>query len=180
MKLPKHMVILGSGVVALEMAQSFTAFGSKVTVLVRSDKLFPRSFDEDVGPTMKSALEEEDGVKFLTNAKITSVETLSDGENEGELPVMRIKVNANNGDDEIELESDCLLVAAGRTPNVSGMNLEKANVDYDPKKGILVDDYAVSVSNPNVLSVGDCTAGVPRLTHMSGEMAKVSKNYNSI
>jgi len=75
--------------------------------------------------------------------------------------------------DTLELECECLLVATGRSPNVEGMGLEAANVDYDPKRGILIDDNARSPGNPNVYAVGDCCAGVPRLTHVSGEMAKV-------
>ena len=49
-------------------------------------------------------------------------------------------------------------------------------MDFDTKGGILVNDHSRSTSNPNIFSVGDCTAGVPRLTHMSGEMAKVVVN----
>lgn len=168
-KLPSRMIILGSGVVALEMAQTFAAFGSKVTVLVRSDKLFPRA-DPDVGPMIREALE-EDGVEFLTLAKISSVETIRKASNEFDLPLIKVSVDTDGKN--IDLECECLLVAAGRTPNVEKLNLEAANVEYSLKDGIIVDDNARSVSNKNVYSVGDCTAGVPRLTHMSGEMAKV-------
>jgi len=56
---------------------------------------------------------------------------------------------------------------------VEHLNLEAANIEYSLRDGIIVNDNAQSVSNPNVYAVGDCTAGVPRLTHMSGEMAKV-------
>ena len=65
------------------------------------------------------------------------------------------------------------LVAAGRVPNVENLQLEAANVEYDPNRGVIVDDETKSVSNSNVYSVGDCTAGVPRFTHMSREMVKV-------
>ena len=65
------------------------------------------------------------------------------------------------------------LVAVGRVPSVENLQLEAANVEYDPNRGVIVDDETKSVSNSNVYSVGDCTAGVPRLTHMSGEMVKV-------
>lgn len=169
-KLPTAMTIIGSGVVALEMAQCFATFGSKVTVLVRSDKLF-RSLDPEAGPTIQSCLEKI-GVEFVKYARVAKVETLrNSSDDEGILPLMRVKIISHG--EEIELETDCLLVAAGRTPNVEKLNLDAAKVAYDPKEGILVDEYARSTSNPNVYSVGDCTAGVPRLTHMSGEMAKV-------
>ena len=168
-KLPPRMVILGSGVVSLEMAQTFCAFGTKVTVLVRGDTLFPRS-DPDVGPVMREALE-DDGVQFLTNASILNVETLEEAFDENDLPLLRVKVDVDG--QRTDLECECLLVAAGRTPNVEHLNLEAANVEYDAREGIIVNDNARSVSNPNVYSVGDCTAGVQRLTHMSGEMAKL-------
>ena len=174
-KLPKRMVVLGSGVVALEMAQCFATFGSKVTVLVRSDKLFPRG-DPDAGPYLQKILEESSNIEFVKLAKLTNVETLReiDSDNEGDLPLMRLSVESNG--EKLELEAECLLVATGRSPNVENLNLEAASVEYDARKGILVDDNARSTSNPNVFSVGDCTADVPRLTHMSGEMAKVVVN----
>ena len=79
-----------------------------------------------------------------------------------------------DGEEEmITLESDFLLVAIGRTANVKCIQLDKANVEYDKTKGVIVNDLAQSTSNPNVYSAGDCAANVPRLTHMSGEMAKV-------
>jgi len=172
-KLPRRMVILGSGVVALEMAQVFATFGSEVTVLVRGDKLFPRN-DPDAGSYLQKSLEESSGVKFVKLAKLTNVETLKEAADENDLPLMRLSIRA--GEEEMSLEAECLLVATGRSPNVEKLNLEAAGVDFDAKQGILVDDFSRSTSNPNIFSVGDCTAGVPRLTHMSGEMAKVVVN----
>ncbi len=188
-KLPKRMIILGSGVVALEMAQTFATFGSDVTVLVRSHTLFPRG-DPDAGPYLMNSLKKNrpNGVKFLTFAKITNVDTIREGKNLGEeeeeLPLMKVSIeykDDGNGNDEkedvlrkhVDLECECLLVATGRTPNVENLNLEGANVEYDAAKGVIVDDNARSTTNPNVYSVGDCTADVPRLTHMAGEMAKL-------
>jgi len=171
--LPPRMVILGSGVVALEMAQVFATFGSKVTVLVRSNSLFPKG-DVEAGPYLQKTLEESCNIEFLKMAKITNVETLSESEDEEDLPLMRLSIDSDGND--VTLDAECLLVATGRAPNVENLNLEAAGVEYDAKRGILVDDHARSISNPNVFSVGDCTADVPRLTHMSGEMAKVVVN----
>ena len=70
------------------------------------------------------------------------------------------------------MECECLLVVTGRAPNVENIGLEAANVTYEAGKGILVNDLSQSVSNSNVYGVGDCVAGVHRLTHQSGEMAK--------
>ncbi len=183
--LPPRMLILGSGVVALEMAQTFATFGSKVTVLVRGDRLFPRSdSDPDAGPLLMTLLKKKDpNITFLTEAAITNVETLKERSSDdyGDLPLMKVSVNHSESskdgekkvDVDVDIECECLLVAAGRTPNVENLNLDAANVAFDPKRGILVDDNSRSTTNPNIYSVGDCTADVPRLTHMSGEMAKV-------
>lgn len=170
-KLPKRMVILGSGVVALEMAQTFATFGSEVMVLARSHTLFPRE-DSEAGPYIQKCLEETGNLKFLMNSRLEHVETLHAPTLPSDLPLMQLKVNVGTEMKTID-SVDCLLVAAGRVPNVQGMNLEAANIAYDVDSGILIDDNARSISNPNVYSVGDCSAGTPRLTHMSGEMAKV-------
>jgi pyruvate/2-oxoglutarate dehydrogenase complex dihydrolipoamide dehydrogenase (E3) component len=76
-------------------------------------------------------------------------------------------------DEILDLECECLLVATGRDANVENLGLEAAGVQYTLGKGIAVNDLAQTVGNPNVYAVGDCVAGVPRLTHMSGEMAKL-------
>jgi len=175
--LPPRMVILGSGVVALEMAQTFAAFGSEVTVVQRASYLFQsKGGDAEASKLVKEALE-EDGVTFLSETTTQKVETLRQvGEGDFEsLPLMKLSVKSADGPEQ-ELECECLLVATGRLPNVENIGLEDANVDYDPKRGVIINDLAQSPSNPNVYAVGDCAADVPRLTHMSGEMAKVVVN----
>ena len=168
-ELPPRMVILGSGVVALEMAQCFAVFGSKVTVIQRSKRLFHSTGGDAEAAELLQASLEEDGVQFWSETTIAKVETLRERSNDV-LPLM--KVTVKSGDKEEDLECECLLVATGRAPNVENVGLEAANVDYEVGKGILVNDLSQSVSNKNVYGVGDCVAGVPRLTHQSGEMAK--------
>lgn len=169
-QLPKRMVIWGAGIVALEMAQAFAAFGSEVTVLQRS-KILSKS-DEDAAKAVKEILESE-GVKFLSGVKVRSVETLREPSDDGGLPLMSVTLTCDENPDPISIECECLLLAMGRIANVQSMGLESANIDYHSTNGILVNDFAQSTSNPNVYAVGDCVANVPRLTHMSGEMAKV-------
>lgn len=168
-ELPPRMVILGSGIIALEMAQCFATFGSHVTVIQRSERLFQSNFgDQEAAELLKTSLE-EDGVEFLSKTTIKQVETLRAASREM-LPLMKVTVVV--GDVEKTLECECLLVATGRAPNVENIGLEEANVDYKVGKGIVVNDLSQSVSNDNIYGVGDCVAGVPRLTHQSGEMAK--------
>jgi pyruvate/2-oxoglutarate dehydrogenase complex dihydrolipoamide dehydrogenase (E3) component len=165
--LPPRMVILGAGVVALEMAQSFALLGSKVTVINRSSRLFEsKEGDEEAAQLLQSQLE-KDSVTFLSEATAERVETIDRGDGDKKLPLMKITVGGT------VLECECLLVAAGRAANVENCGLEEANVEYEIGKGIKVNEYAQSVSNPSIYAIGDCCAGVPRLTHMSGEMAKL-------
>ena len=167
--LPTRMVVLGAGIVALEMAQAFAAFGSTVTVLQRSRLL---SQDEEAGTLIRQKLE-QDGVVFLDEVNVTEVKTLKPRDKNGGLPLMSIILTHKLSSKPISLDCECFLIAIGRTANVRNMGLEAAKVDYHPKQGVLVNDYAQSICNPNIYAVGDCVANVPRLTHMSGEMAKV-------
>jgi pyruvate/2-oxoglutarate dehydrogenase complex dihydrolipoamide dehydrogenase (E3) component len=161
------MIILGAGVIALEMAQSFALLGSKVTVINRSSRLFESKMgDEEAAEILQTQLE-KDGVSFLSNANIEKVETLDRGDGATKLPQMKVTVSGQ------DLECDCILVATGRLANVEDCGLEAAGVEFEVGKGVIINDLAQSVSNPNVYAVGDCVAGVPRLTHMSGEMAKL-------
>jgi pyruvate/2-oxoglutarate dehydrogenase complex dihydrolipoamide dehydrogenase (E3) component len=171
--LPPRMVILGSGVVALEMAQCFATFGSHVTVLQRSAALFSGKGDAEAATIVQAELERS-GVNFVSSARVSRVETVRerDPADTTHHPLMHLVV-ATKDSDPIELECECLLVATGRLPNIEHLGLEQANVEYEDGAGIVVNDKAQSVSNPKVYAVGDCVAGVPRLTHMSGEMAKL-------
>ncbi|KAL7528511.1 LOW QUALITY PROTEIN: hypothetical protein ACHAXR_002485 [Thalassiosira sp. AJA248-18] len=168
-QLPKRMVVLGAGIVALEMAQAFATFGSEVTVLQRS-----RLLSKPGGGTSTAIYDtlEKDGVKFLSGVDVEEVKTLRQGSEKEAMPLMSVSLTCNEHS-KLSLECECLLLALGRTANVQSMGLDAANVDYHPTNGVLVNDYAQSISNANVYAVGDCVANVPRLTHVAGEMAKV-------
>ena len=164
-QLPRRMVVLGAGIVALEMAQAFAAFGSEVTVLARSRPL--SSGDDEASKVIRATLE-KDGVRFLTGASVREVRTIRRPSSETELPLMSLSLSCNERDAEVELDCECLLLATGRTANVEDMGLEEGGVDFHPTRGVLVNDFAQSRSNPNVYAVGDCVANVPRLTHGKG------------
>lgn len=166
-ELPPRMVILGAGVIALEMAQSFSLLGSKVTVINRSSRLFAsKGGDTEAAEILQQELE-KDGVVFVSNAKVNSVETISE-KGDALFPLMKVVLN-----DQEDIECECLLVATGRVANVENLGLKEGGVEYKVGKGVVVNDLGQSVSNPSVYAVGDCVADVPRLTHMAGEMAKL-------
>ena len=170
--LPPRMVIIGAGVVGLEMAQSFANFGSHVTVIMSSKGLFRSKHGDAEAATILQEELEKSGVRFVVGST-TNVKTIKGlpDKSTTEFPLMQLTVTTEGGD--MTLDCDALLIAAGRQANVENMGLEKANVDYQLGAGITVNDLAQSVSNPRVYAVGDCVAGVPRLTHCSGEMAKL-------
>lgn len=166
-KLPPRLVTLGSGVIALEMAQCFAVFGSKVTVLVRGERLLPRE-DADVAAVMQKALE-KDGVRFLFKAKLSKVSS-GPADKDG---LAKFALSGTVGGAALAEECDALLVSTGRVPNVTGLGLEAAGIEASPKDGVYTNDL-LQTKNPAVFAIGDCAAGVPRLTHASGEMAKLA------
>lgn len=178
--LPDHMIILGSGVVALEMAYCFASFGSKVTVIHRSTHVFESKYgDIEASNIIQSTLEKL-GVTFINETKMTNVETTRsfDKHDNTILPLMKVSIETNNkrieSSTSSSLECECLLIATGRVPNVENLGLKECNVEYNIQKGgILINDYGQSISNSNIYAVGDCVANMPRLTHVAGEMAKL-------
>ena len=144
------------------MTIAFSTFGSEVTVLQRS-RLLSKG-DDDAAAVLKSALE-KDGVRFLSGAKVQDVKTLREPIEDGDLPLMDVSLTCSEHESDLNLECECLLLALGRVANVESMGLEDANIQYHPSNGVLVNDYAQSISNPNVYAVGDCVGNVPRLAH---------------
>ena len=166
--LPERLTVLGAGAVGLEMAQAFATFGSKVTVVCRSNRVCGRN-DPDAAAAIKAALE-RDGVTFRMGWSTREVAKRDDG-----TIVLRGDPGGEGGTatELDELECDALLVATGRVPNVGDLGLEAAGVEYDTAAGVKIDEL-LRTTNPDVFAVGDCAAGVPRFTHVAGEMAKMA------
>ena len=138
-ELPHHIVIIGSSIVAVELGQAFLRLGSKVTMIARSKVLFRE--DPAIGDTLEEALKEE-GMTILTHTQTGSV-AHRDG-------IFEIETSAG------VVSGDRLLVATGRRPNTSGMNLEAIGIKLDERGAIQVDDHLRS-GVPGVYAVGDCT-----------------------
>eukprot|EP00984_Skeletonema_dohrnii_P005765 scaffold2037_cov87-Skeletonema_dohrnii-CCMP3373.AAC.7 len=167
-KQPKNLVVIGPGVIGMEMAQSMQRLGTQVTVLGRSGRVLPKE-DEDHASIVQSELE-KDGVEFRLNVtEYVSVEltgNIVDG-----LPEMSFKIKEKGTDAITELVVDAILVATGRRPNVSGMDLDNAGVEYDVRKGILVNDK-LQTSNSKIYSAGDCCSTAFKFTHAADFMAR--------
>jgi len=137
--LPKHLVIIGSSIVAVELGQAFLRLGSKVTMIARSKVLFRE--DPAIGEALAEALTAE-GMKILTRTTTRSV-AYRDG-------MFRVETSAG------ALEGDCLLVATGRRPNTAEMGLEAVDVKLDERGAIRVDDH-LRTGVPDIYAIGDCT-----------------------
>ena len=146
-ELPQHLVIVGGGIIGIEMAQAFRRLGSKVTV-VEPGELMGRD-DPDSVAVVRETLQGE-GVRFVKGLAQRV---------EGEAGAIRLQTP-----DET-IEGSHLLIATGRTANCTGFGLEEIGVEMG-KGGILVDDRR-RTSVKGIYAIGDCRDG-PRLTHVSG------------
>jgi pyruvate/2-oxoglutarate dehydrogenase complex dihydrolipoamide dehydrogenase (E3) component len=153
-RLPGRLVILGGGFVALEFAQAFARFGSRVTVLERGPQLIARE-DKDVAEAVLGFLR-EDGVDVQLNAEVTQIEGMS-----GET----VRLHMRNPERTWTIEGTDILVAAGRVPNTQGIGLEKTGVDLDARGYIQVNER-LETSAPDIRAMGDC-AGSPLFTHIA-------------
>ena len=137
--IPKHLIVLGASVVALELAQAFRHIGAEVTVLARSSLLSKE--DPEIGTGLMQVFIDE-GINILLN---TSPESVShDGKT--------FTLATNNG----EVSGDQLLVATGRTPNSAALGLDKVGVKTDSRGGIVIDDH-MRTNVENIYAAGDCT-----------------------
>jgi pyruvate/2-oxoglutarate dehydrogenase complex dihydrolipoamide dehydrogenase (E3) component len=163
-QLPPGLVVIGGGPIGLEMAQAFCRFGSKVTVLEALGRILGPE-DVDASKVLHRVLESE-GVTILAGLKIENISHLAGD------PWPEIKICACDSDGKPQtVVCDALMVATGRIPNVEGLDLEKAGVDYAPRVGIKVNDD-LTTSNPDILAVGDVINRPElRFTHMAGTMA---------
>jgi pyruvate/2-oxoglutarate dehydrogenase complex dihydrolipoamide dehydrogenase (E3) component len=151
-KLPKSMVVLGAGDVAVELAQYLARVGVHTTMVQRGPTLLS-SEDPDVGEAVRVALE-RDGIAIHTSALVQRVERRAG----------RKRVIAQTANGELSVEADEIFAALGRRPSVEGFGFEVAGVSYDCN-GIKVDDF-LRTSNPRIFAAGDVT-GMNELVHVA-------------
>jgi mercuric reductase len=137
--IPARLAVIGSSVVAVELAQAFARLGSEVTMLARSTLLFRE--DPLVGEALAHALE-ADGVRVLTHTQATDVAYRND----------EFLLATPGG----ELSADRLLVATGRTPNTADLGLELVGVELGARGAVVV-DASLRTTVPHIFAVGDCT-----------------------
>src|SRR5262249_36510034 len=141
-ELPRRLAVIGAGPIGCELAQAFARFGSDVTLLGNHGQILPKE-DRDAAKLVDQEMV-RDGVKLVLDCNVTHVQA------EGSVKVLRLDCGGSHS----ELHVDELLVGVGRTPNVEGLNLEAAGVEYDNKAGVKVSDR-LQTSNRRVFAAGD-------------------------
>lgn len=156
---PQRLAVIGAGPIGVEMAQSFARFGSEVTVLNADARSMPRD-DADAAAVIEAQLR-NDGVTFHHGVKITRVERVGD----------ETTLYFTVGGEELHVSADAVLVAAGRTPNVDGLGLEQAGIEFN-KKGVEVSDK-FRTSNKRVFAIGDVSSQF-QFTHAADAQARLA------
>ena len=151
---PKHLLIMGGGYIAIEFGQMFRRYGSQVTIIERGEQLLARE-DSDVAEEVYKILQ-EDGIDVRFKATATRVETSKRGQ-------IQLTVGRDGG--EATVKGSHLLIATGRRPNVDHLNLGAAGVAMDEKGYVKVNDR-LETNVPGIYAIGDIKPG-PAFTHIS-------------
>ncbi len=155
-EVPKHMIVIGGGVIGLELGQVYRRLGAEVTVVEFMDRIIP-TMDSALSKELQKVLKKQ-GVKFHTSTKVKSVERNGD----------EIIIKADDKKDkEIELKGDYCLVSVGRRPFTDGLNAEAAGVELDDKGRVKVNEH-LQTNVDNIYAIGDVVRGA-MLAHKAEE-----------
>jgi mycothione reductase len=159
-ELPESLIIIGGGYIAAEFAHVFSAFGTSVTVLNRSEVLLRRE-DVEVAKRFTDLLGRR--VDVRANSSVTRVESTDDG---------RVRVRVKSPEDEPEpLDAEALLIATGRTSNADTMDPARGGIDVDDDGLIVVDPYQRTTAE-GVFALGDVSSR-QQLKHIANSDARV-------
>lgn len=152
-KVPGKLIVVGAGVIGLEMGSVWSRLGSQVTVVEYLDRILP-GMDGDVAKQFQRMLQKQ-GFTFRLGSKVTAVDTTG--------KVLKVSVEPAQGGESETLEADVVLVAIGRVPCTQGLGLDEAGVALDERGRVKTDaHYRTSVDG--IYAIGDVIAG-PMLAH---------------
>lgn len=149
---PKELVVVGAGVIGLEIGSVWSRLGAKVTVVEYLDRILP-GMDGEVAKQFQRILEKQ-GFGFMLGSKVTKVETAGSG--------ATVTVEPAAGGEAKTLNADIVLVAIGRRPNTDGLGLEAAGVATERGRVVIDDHFKTNV--PGIYAIGDVVRG-PMLAH---------------
>ncbi|MEO5570356.1 MAG: dihydrolipoyl dehydrogenase [Bacteroidia bacterium] len=155
-EIPKHIIIIGGGVIGLELGSVYARLGSKVSVIEFMDSIIP-AMDKTLGKELQKVLTKE-GMEFFLSHKVKTVSVKGN----------EVTVNADNQKGETkEFKGDYCLVAVGRKPYTEKLGLDKAGVKLDEKGKIIVNEN-LETSAKNIYAIGDIIRGA-MLAHKAEE-----------
>ena len=158
---PARFGVIGSGPIGSEMAQAFRRLGSEVVIFEKMDRIMTRE-DPDAAAVVQEAFLRE-GIELVLGCDVEKIES------KGDEKVVHLSCG---GDGQRQVVVDELLVGVGRAPNVEGMGLETVGVEFDPRRGVKVDDD-LRTTNKRIFAVGDvCMAW--KFTHAAEAAAKIA------
>jgi dihydrolipoamide dehydrogenase len=155
---PKSMIIIGGGVIGVEMASIFNRIGTQVTILEYAGELIA-NMDHDLGKNLKKILIKE-GIQIHLQQSVYKAENLGDS--------AKVWFKDSNGQEQ-EMEASYVLVAVGRKANTQNLGLENTNVQLSPKGTVVVNEE-LQTGVPNIYAVGDVIGGA-MLAHKAEEEA---------
>jgi pyruvate/2-oxoglutarate dehydrogenase complex dihydrolipoamide dehydrogenase (E3) component/uncharacterized membrane protein YdjX (TVP38/TMEM64 family) len=156
---PRKLLVMGGGPLGCEMAQAFRRLGSEVCIAEMTDHIMSRE-DSDAAKIVAEAFR-KDGIEILAKSEVIQIETAGQEKN------IHMKIDGT----EKKITVDQILAAAGRAPNVEGLGLEAAGVDYDARKGVKVDD-TLRTTNKNIFAAGDSCL-LHKFTHTADASARL-------
>lgn len=154
---PEHLVVVGAGVIGLELGQVWARLGSKVTVVEYLDRVLP-GIDGEIAKLAQRALSKR-GLKFQLGRALKTVVKSDAG--------VTLTLDRVGKDKEEVIEADKVLIAVGRRPVTRGLGLEELGITLDPR-GFVQVDKTLRTSVPGIYAIGDCVPG-PMLAHKAEE-----------
>jgi dihydrolipoamide dehydrogenase len=166
-EVPKKLVVVGGGVIGVELGSVWSRLGADVTVVEFLPKIIA-TYDDDVVRQFTRLMQKQ-GLKIEVNAKVTGYvgASLDDARAGADKPRPYGKLLAERDGQKLEFAADKVLVAVGRRPYTDGLGLEKAGVELDDKKRVKVDGH-LRTPVKNIWAIGDVIAG-PMLAHKAEE-----------
>ncbi len=178
-EVPKTMVVIGGGVIGLEMGSVYARLGTKVTIVEYTDKIIP-AMDTDLSKALKKRLQKELNIEFLLDHQVLEAKARKKS--------VLVKAKNKKSEEVVELKADYCLVATGRRPYTENLGIEKVGIAKDERGRILVNDN-LQTNIPNIYAIGDVIRG-PMLAHKASEEGvfvaeviagkKPHINYNAI
>ncbi|KAF2230367.1 dihydrolipoamide dehydrogenase [Viridothelium virens] len=166
-QVPKKMVVIGGGIIGLEMASVWSRLGSEVTIVEFLGQIGGPGMDADISKNIQKTLQKQ-GLKFKLNTKVTNGDASGEG--------VKISTEAAKGGKEEVLDADVVLVAIGRRPYTAGLGLENIGIETDTRGRLVIDSEYRTGPHAHIRVIGDCTFG-PMLAHKAEEEAVAAVEF---